>query len=217
MQQAIRRYTTEIRRDHGIEVQIRVGLNSGEVVVRAIGSDLRMDYSAVGQTTHLAARMEQLATPGSTRADRRDAPARRGVRRGRRRSAPSRSRAWRVRSRCSSWPAVGDAHAAPGGGGAGAHPLRGARRRSSTTSARRSTRLGAAQGQVVAARGRARRGEIASPLGVHPLAPDPGLARARVELGLLRQGQRVPARHRPLQELLPDRGARRRAQRSGRR
>jgi class 3 adenylate cyclase/tetratricopeptide (TPR) repeat protein len=67
MQQAIRRYTTEIRRDHGIEVQVRIGLNSGEVVVRAIGSDLRMDYSAVGQTTHLAARMEQLATPGSTR------------------------------------------------------------------------------------------------------------------------------------------------------
>jgi len=67
MQQAIRRYTVEIRREHGIEIQIRVGLNSGEVVVRAIGSDLRMDYSALGQTTHLAARMEQLATPGSTR------------------------------------------------------------------------------------------------------------------------------------------------------
>ncbi|HXJ79875.1 MAG TPA: adenylate/guanylate cyclase domain-containing protein, partial [Candidatus Methylomirabilis sp.] len=67
MQEAIRRYTAEVRRDHGIEVQIRVGLNSGEVVVRAIGSDLRMDYTAVGQTTHLAARMEQLATPGSTR------------------------------------------------------------------------------------------------------------------------------------------------------
>jgi class 3 adenylate cyclase/tetratricopeptide (TPR) repeat protein len=67
MQQAIRHYTAEVRRDHGIEVQVRVGLNSGEVVVRAIGSDLRMDYSAVGQTTHLAARMEQLATPGSTR------------------------------------------------------------------------------------------------------------------------------------------------------
>src|SRR5438552_8320780 len=67
MQQAIRRYTAEVRRDHGVEVQIRVGLNSGEVVVRAIGSDLRMDYSAVGQTTHLAARMEQLATPGSIR------------------------------------------------------------------------------------------------------------------------------------------------------
>src|SRR5262249_24119923 len=67
MQEAIRRYTAEVRRDYGIEVQVRVGLNAGEVVVRAIGSDLRMDYSAVGQTTHLAARMEQLATPGSTR------------------------------------------------------------------------------------------------------------------------------------------------------
>ena len=44
---------------------IRVGLNSGEVVVRTIGSDLRMDYTAVGRTTHLAARMEQLASPGS--------------------------------------------------------------------------------------------------------------------------------------------------------
>jgi class 3 adenylate cyclase len=47
-------------------IQIRVGVNSGEVVVRSIGSDLRMDYTAVGQVTHLAARMEQLALPGTT-------------------------------------------------------------------------------------------------------------------------------------------------------
>jgi len=67
MQDAVRRYTDEVRRSHGVEVQIRVGLNSGEVVVRSIGSDLRMDYTAVGQTTHLAARMEQLATPGTIR------------------------------------------------------------------------------------------------------------------------------------------------------
>ena len=65
MQEAIRRYSEEVRRGHGITVHIRVGLNSGEVVVRAIGNDLHMDYSAIGQTTHLAARMEQLATPGS--------------------------------------------------------------------------------------------------------------------------------------------------------
>ncbi len=51
----------------GIEVQIRVGLNSGEVVLRSIASDLRMDYTAVGQTTHLAARMERLAPPGAIR------------------------------------------------------------------------------------------------------------------------------------------------------
>src|SRR5205823_4994208 len=67
MQAAMRRYAEEVRRSHGLEMQIRVGVNSGEVVVRAIGNDLHMDYSAVGQTTHLAARMEQLATPGSIR------------------------------------------------------------------------------------------------------------------------------------------------------
>src|SRR6266446_4759906 len=65
MQAAIRTYAEAARRAHGITVQMRVGLNSGAVVVRAIGNDLHMDYSAVGQTTHLAARMEQLATPGS--------------------------------------------------------------------------------------------------------------------------------------------------------
>src|SRR5215510_8289863 len=65
MQEALRRYAEEVRRTHGLAVQIRVGLNSGEVVVRGIGNDLHMDYSAIGQTTHLAARMEQLATPGS--------------------------------------------------------------------------------------------------------------------------------------------------------
>jgi class 3 adenylate cyclase len=59
------RRTTRCGFAHGVNVQIRVGLNSGEVVVRAIGSDLHMDYTAVGQTTHLAARMEQLASPGS--------------------------------------------------------------------------------------------------------------------------------------------------------
>ena len=65
MQQAVKQYAEEVRRSEGVAIQIRVGLNAGEVVVRSIGSDLRMDYTAVGQTTHLAARMEQLATPGS--------------------------------------------------------------------------------------------------------------------------------------------------------
>jgi class 3 adenylate cyclase len=67
MQDAIRHYSDEVRRVHGIEVHIRVGLNSGAVVVRAIGNDLHMDYSGIGQTTHLAARMEQLAPPGTIR------------------------------------------------------------------------------------------------------------------------------------------------------
>ena len=67
MQAAMRAYTEEVRRTRGLELRMRVGLNSGEVVVRAIGNDLHMDYSAVGETTHLAARMEQMATPGSIR------------------------------------------------------------------------------------------------------------------------------------------------------
>jgi len=66
MQAAIRRHAMEVRRSHGVVIQVRVGLNSGEVVVRSIGSDLRMDYTAIGQTTHLAARMEQLAKPDTT-------------------------------------------------------------------------------------------------------------------------------------------------------
>ena len=65
MQDTARRYAEEVHRREGLPIQIRVGLNSGEVVVRSIGSDLHMDYTAVGQTTHLAARMEQMAVPGS--------------------------------------------------------------------------------------------------------------------------------------------------------
>jgi class 3 adenylate cyclase/tetratricopeptide (TPR) repeat protein len=65
MQESVAQYAEGNFRSHGVPIQIRIGLNSGEVVVRAIGSDLHMDYTAVGQTTHLAARMEQLATPGT--------------------------------------------------------------------------------------------------------------------------------------------------------
>src|SRR5213078_3975025 len=65
MQESVKRYAEGIFRTYGVPVRIRVGLNSGEVVVRSIGSDLHMDYTAVGQTTHLAARMEQMADPGA--------------------------------------------------------------------------------------------------------------------------------------------------------
>jgi class 3 adenylate cyclase len=67
MQTVMRAYTEDVRRTQGLELRMRVGLHSGEVVVRAIGNDLHMDYSAVGETTVLAARMEQTATPGSIR------------------------------------------------------------------------------------------------------------------------------------------------------
>src|SRR5262249_3533746 len=65
MQERARRHGEAVFHTHGVNMQIRVGLNSGDVVVGTVGSDLRMDYTAVGRTTHLAARMEQLASPGS--------------------------------------------------------------------------------------------------------------------------------------------------------
>jgi len=67
MQEAAREHSEQSRREHGFEIQLRIGLNSGEVVVGTIGNDLSMDYDVVGMTAHLASRMEQLATPGSIR------------------------------------------------------------------------------------------------------------------------------------------------------
>jgi tetratricopeptide (TPR) repeat protein len=58
-------YGEKIRGDCGIEFMMRVGLNSGPVIVGSIGDDLRMDYTAVGDTTNLAARMENMARAGT--------------------------------------------------------------------------------------------------------------------------------------------------------
>jgi class 3 adenylate cyclase/tetratricopeptide (TPR) repeat protein len=65
IQKAMVRYGEELRADHGIDFKIRIGLNSGHVVVGSIGDDLRMDYTAVGDTTHVASRMQTMAQPGS--------------------------------------------------------------------------------------------------------------------------------------------------------
>jgi predicted ATPase/class 3 adenylate cyclase len=65
MQESIRKYAEELRRSEGISLQIRVGLNSGEVTAGARGGDEGMTYSVNGQPVHLAARMEQLAIPGT--------------------------------------------------------------------------------------------------------------------------------------------------------
>src|SRR5262245_10275292 len=65
MQESVKKYAAGVQKTEGVPIQIRVGMNSGEVVVRSIGSDLKMDYTAVGQSTHLAARIEQMAMPGS--------------------------------------------------------------------------------------------------------------------------------------------------------
>jgi class 3 adenylate cyclase len=66
MQEESRRYAEKLRREKGVNLQIRVGANTGEVVVRSIRKDdLHTDYVPIGHSTNLAARMESLATPGS--------------------------------------------------------------------------------------------------------------------------------------------------------
>ncbi len=64
MQGELRQYADELRLSRGVSLSARMGLNSGEVVVGRIGDDLRMDYTAQGNTVNLAARMEQIAEPG---------------------------------------------------------------------------------------------------------------------------------------------------------
>jgi class 3 adenylate cyclase len=65
MRDSIGRYAAALRRRRGRDLQVRLGLASGEVIVRSVGSDLHRDYSAVGLTTHIAARLEQAARPGT--------------------------------------------------------------------------------------------------------------------------------------------------------
>jgi class 3 adenylate cyclase len=65
IQKAIGEYSEKIRKDYGAEFEMRIGLNSGPVIVGSIGDDLRMDYTAVGDTTNLASRMESKASPGT--------------------------------------------------------------------------------------------------------------------------------------------------------
>ena len=65
IQNALEAYGDKIEKDTGVEFKMRVGLNSGPVIVGAIGDNLRMDYTAVGDTTNLGSRMESMAGPGT--------------------------------------------------------------------------------------------------------------------------------------------------------
>ena len=65
IQETIAGYGEQLKRERGVEIRLRLGLNTGLVVVGRIGDDLRMDYTAIGDTTHLAARMQALAEPGA--------------------------------------------------------------------------------------------------------------------------------------------------------
>jgi class 3 adenylate cyclase/tetratricopeptide (TPR) repeat protein len=65
IQKSLEPYSERLKREYGADFTMRIGLNSGPVVVGAIGDDLRMDYTAQGDTANLAARMESSADPGS--------------------------------------------------------------------------------------------------------------------------------------------------------
>jgi class 3 adenylate cyclase len=64
IQSHLRHYGETLRRERGLEFAVRIGLNTGPVVVGKIGDDLRMDYTAQGETVNMAARLQQAATPG---------------------------------------------------------------------------------------------------------------------------------------------------------
>jgi class 3 adenylate cyclase len=66
MQEEMRRYRRKLGQSEELGLQIGIGLNSGEVVVRSISNDLNVDYSALGHTTHMAATMQELAAGGTT-------------------------------------------------------------------------------------------------------------------------------------------------------
>ena len=202
MQAAMRAYAEEVRRTQGLELRMRVGLNSGEVVVRAIGNDLHMDYSAVGETTHLAARMEQLATPGSIRLT----------------AATLRLVEGLVQvTALGPVPVKGLVEPVEVFELVGASRLR---RRLQAAAARGLTpfvgrqqelealhqalaRAQTGHGQVVALVGEAGVGKSRLVHEVCALPPHPGLARAGERLGVLRQGHALLPRHRPAQALLP--------------
>ena len=65
LRETLRAYANEVRREHGVGFSVRMGINSGDVVVGKIGDDLRMDYTAQGHVVGLAARLQELAEPGT--------------------------------------------------------------------------------------------------------------------------------------------------------
>src|SRR5712691_11589300 len=214
MQTALRDYAEEVRHAHGLTIQSRIGLNSGEVVGRTIHNDLRMDYSAVGQTTHLAAWMEEAATPDTILLTAATVRLVEGL---------VRLKAW------GSVPVKGLAEPMEVFELLGASGLR---RRLQTARARGLTRFvgrqmelatlhaalaraGAGHGQVGAGGGGGGGREVAAGGRVCPGGPQPGLAGARQRRGVLRPGHALLPGPRPAAALLPPGGGRRRPHRAG--
>src|SRR5216683_1745358 len=65
IQRALRDYAATLERERGLKLQMRIGINTGTVVVGRIGTDLHMEYTAIGDTINLASRLQSLARPGN--------------------------------------------------------------------------------------------------------------------------------------------------------
>jgi class 3 adenylate cyclase/tetratricopeptide (TPR) repeat protein len=65
IQAAAREYAEEVRRNYGVDFQVRVGINTGLAVLAAVGDEIRTEYTAMGDTTNVAARLQSAAEPGS--------------------------------------------------------------------------------------------------------------------------------------------------------
>jgi predicted ATPase/class 3 adenylate cyclase/DNA-binding CsgD family transcriptional regulator len=65
LQEAVAQFSVQAEHARGVRLQLRVGINTGPVIVGTVGNNLRMDYKAIGNTVNLAARMEQTAAPGT--------------------------------------------------------------------------------------------------------------------------------------------------------
>ena len=198
----------ELRGAHGVEVSARIGLHSGEVLVRAIGNDLSMDYDAIGPTVHLASRMEQLASPGTIRLTAATAGLAEGfVDLRALGQVPVKGLSQPVEAfdlvgrRCG-------AHAPAGSGRPGSHALR--RPQGRTGGARSGARAGRGRPGPDRRPGRrAGRGQVAAVLRAHPQRADAPVAGAGRHLGLLGQRELLGAGGRSAQALLRHRAGRR--------
>src|ERR687890_2808483 len=65
IQAAVKEYAEAVRRDFGVDFGVRVGINTGLAVLAAVGDEIRTEYTAMGDTTNVAARMQAAAKPGT--------------------------------------------------------------------------------------------------------------------------------------------------------
>ena len=195
MQESVNRYADGVRRTEGVPIQIRVGLNSGEVVVGSIGNDLKMDYTAIGQTVHLAARMEQMAAPGTIMLAADSLRLAEGYVQVKP-IGPVHVKGMANPSKSMSLPALGGANTVTSRSRARPHSLCRARSRNRATShgPRESKQRSRSSGCGC---GRAWFGKVAAVLRIHPLASHRGLVDRRIRLGLLWQGHAISSSDRP--------------------